>query len=79
MLEKIKEILKDYTDAPITEQSAIIDDLELDSFTMVYFLTEIEDGFGIDIDETEFTCFVTIGDVMERIRKAQGSSDTTAR
>ena len=68
MLEQIREILKDYTDRPITESSAIIEDLELDSFTIVYFLTQIEDQFEIEIDEAEFPDIVAISDIMERIR-----------
>lgn len=71
MLEQIREILRDYTDRPVTESSAIIEDLELDSFTIVYFLTQIEDQFGIEIDEAEFTDIVTISDIMERIRKGK--------
>lgn len=71
MLEQIREILKDYTDRPVTESSAIIEDLELDSFTIVYFLTQIEDRFGIEIDEAEFPDIVTISDIMERIRRGR--------
>lgn len=71
MLEQIREILRDYTDRPVTESSAIIEDLELDSFTIVYFLTQIEDQFGIEIDETEFPDIVTISDIMERIRRGK--------
>lgn len=71
MLEQIREILRDYTDRPVTESSAIIEDLELDSFTIVYFLTQIEDQFGIEIDETEFPDIATISDIMERIRRGK--------
>ena len=76
MLEQIREILKDYTDRPITESSAIIEDLELDSFTIVYFLTQIEDQFEIEIDEAEFPDIVAISDIMERIRRGGQGANT---
>ena len=71
-LDKIKSILAEYAElpaVPITEDASLIEDLGLDSFLIVYFLTEVEDCFGIDIDESEFADITTIGDIMERIKK----------
>lgn len=68
-MERLKAILKTYTDIPVTQDSRLIDDLGLDSFLIVYFLTEVEDCFGINIDESEFIDLVTVEDVLERILK----------
>ena len=70
-MDKIIEILKTYTDIPVTINSKLIDDLGLDSFLIVYFLTEVEDCFGININESEFIDIITVEDVLERIQKAK--------
>lgn len=66
-MDKIKAILEKYTDVPVTESSELIQDLGLDSFLIVYFLTEIEDYFKIDINESDFDGFVTVADVWEYV------------
>lgn len=73
-MEKIKAILEEYTDVPVTESSELIQDLGLDSFLIVYFLTEIEDCFEININESDFDGFITVADVWEYIcqKKAAG-------
>ncbi len=68
-MDELKKILNEYIDLPadLTESSRLIDDLGLDSFLIVYFLSEVEDRFHIHIDEADFEDFVTIGDVLERM------------
>ena len=66
-MDKIKAILEEYTAVPVSGSSELIKDLGLDSFLIVYFLTEIEDCFGIDINESDFDSFITVADVWERI------------
>lgn len=70
-MDEIKKLLAEYVSIPadITESSRLIDDLGLDSFLIVYFLSEIEDRFHADIGEAEFESFVTVGDVLDRIRQ----------
>ena len=63
ILVEIKDILSEYI-----EITRLIDDLGLDSFLIVYFITEIEDCFEIDIPETDFIEFVTVKDLCERIQ-----------
>lgn len=54
ILVEIKDILSEYVEItrPLTPADRLIDDLGLDSFLIVYFITEIEDCFEIDIPET---------------------------
>lgn len=69
-MDELKKILSEYISLPasVTEDSRLIDDLGLDSFLIVYFLSEVEDRFHVNIDETEFEDFVTVKDVLNRIR-----------
>ena len=39
----------------------------LDSFLMVYFLTQVEERFGIQIDETEYEHIVFVEDILDYI------------
>ena len=70
ILVEIKDILSEYIEItrPLTPADRLIDDLGLDSFLIVYFITEIEDCFEIDIPETDFIEFVTVKDLCERIQ-----------
>lgn len=76
-MDEIKKLLAEYITIPavITESSRLIDDLGLDSFLIVYFLSEIDDKFHVNIGEAEFESFVTVGDVLDRIRRNLPSSD----
>ena len=69
-MDIIKTILKKYTDVPISEDSALIEDLGLDSFLIVYFLSEVEDSFGVDIDASKYTDTITIRDVLDLVHQA---------
>ncbi|MBQ7795778.1 MAG: phosphopantetheine attachment site [Lachnospiraceae bacterium] len=71
MLEAIKTILEQYTTEPVTESSRLNDDLGIDSFFILHFLSEIEDYFHIRIDEMEYETIITVGDVMDRIRETR--------
>ena len=67
-LEKLQEIMKNYSDVKLTESARLIDDLGLDSFMVVHFLTEVEECFAIDIDEDDFRFLFTVQDVIDEIR-----------
>ena len=71
ILFEIKDILSEYveTTRPLTPDDRLIDDLGLDSFLIVYFVTEIEDRFDLDIPETDFIELVTVKDLCDRIRQ----------
>lgn len=69
ILELLQEILRGYTDEIVTEEAGLEEELGLDSFLTVYFLTEVEDAFEIDIDESEFKYIHTVQDILDRIRE----------
>ena len=69
MFDMLKTILAQYTTQPFTVDSKLNDDLGIDSFFILHFLSEVEDCFHIRIDEMEYEDIITVGDVMERIRE----------
>ena len=79
ILVEIKDILSEYVEItrPLTPDDRLIDDLGLDSFLIVYFVTEIEDRFEIDIPETDFIELVTVKDLCDRIRQEMRKKSTS--
>ena len=65
MLEQLKEILakvnKKIDMDAVNEQTRLVEDLELDSLSIMLFAMEIEMAFGFRF--TEPVKFVTVGDV----------------
>lgn len=78
ILAEIKDILSEYVEIahPLRPDERLIDDLGLDSFLIVYFVTEIEDRFEIDIPETDFIELVTVKDLCDRIRQERNKQST---
>lgn len=75
--EKVFSILKDLACAEeITEQSSLQEDVGLDSLNMVTLLIELEDGFGITLDESSMNPFdlVTVADVIDLVDRYTGDS-----
>lgn len=79
ILSEIKDILSEYVEItrPLTLGDRLIDDLGLDSFLIVYFVTEIEDRFEIDIPETDFIELVTVKDLCDRIQQEMRKKSTS--
>lgn len=72
MIERIKEIICDYTGKPnieITEASLIRSDLGLSSYDLVQLVCKIEDEFDVEIPDKYINSLKTIGDVIKFIEK----------
>ena len=67
MLERLKDILGKVNPAidmdSVTEETLLVDDLGLDSLSMMLFAMEIEAAFGFRF--TEPVRFVKVGDVCD--------------
>lgn len=75
MLEELKEIMVQYVEVEpedITEDKRIIEDLGFNSFDFMSLLGELEEKFGIKVDETEVADIHTVGEVIEYIEKLKG-------
>lgn len=67
MLEKIKELICNYVEVnaeDITESSRFIEDLGFNSYDFVSMLGELEDEFGVTVDETEILEIHTVGEAV---------------
>ena len=70
MLEKIRDILKDYTEVPaekITPQSHFRNDLGLNSLDVVNVVVAFEDEFDIEIDDDDISSMVIVEDAIRYI------------
>lgn len=70
MLEKIRDILKDYTEVPaekITPQSHFRNDLGLNSLDVVNVVIAFEDEFDIEIDDDDISSMVRVEDAIRYI------------
>lgn len=67
MLEKIKELIVNYVEVnpeEITLESRFIDDLGLNSYDFMCLLGDVEDTFGISVDEAEIVNIRTVGEAI---------------
>lgn len=72
MLEKVKEILKDYTETPpseITPTSNLVKDLDLNSLDVVNIIVAFEDEFEIEIPDREIRHLTTVGDIIKYLEE----------
>lgn len=66
ILEKVINLFSTMTEAEeITEESEIVDDLEITSMDVLFLISSMEDEFGIKIPEKAMRKMVTIGDVAD--------------
>ncbi|MGN0666666.1 MAG: acyl carrier protein [Huintestinicola sp.] len=75
MLEQLKELMVQYVDVDadsITPDARLIEDLGFNSYDFMSLLGELEDKFGITVDETEVVDIHTVQEVMDYIAKLQG-------
>jgi acyl carrier protein len=57
--------------ATVTPEKRFVDDLGVDSLSMVEIIYAVEDAFGISIPEEASKDLITIGDAVAYVEKAQ--------
>ena len=73
IFEKIKKIISSKTGInkdTITLESAITDDLTLDSIEILEILSEIEDEFSIEVEEDAYDSIKTVQDLVSYVENA---------
>ncbi len=73
--EKIIKTIEKITDIPadeITENSAVIDDLDLSSMEILAIISEIEHEFSIKISEPELLSIKYVSDLILLVNKKVG-------
>lgn len=74
MLEKIKELICNYVEVSkedITENSLFIEDLGFNSYDFVSMLGELEEEFGVTVDENDILEIHTVGEAVDYLTKLQ--------
>lgn len=77
VFEKVAEILKSMSgEAEVSSEDSLENDLALDSLALVNLLLDIESEFKIELNETDLNPFdlITVGDVIELVRKYTGDN-----
>lgn len=68
MLEKVKEILLDYTEVPageITLKTDLVNDLDFNSLDVVNIVVAFEDEFEIEIPDKAIRDLTTVEDIVK--------------
>lgn len=77
VFEKVAEILKSMSgEAEVSSEDSLENDLALDSLALVNLLLDIESEFNIELNESDLNPFdlITVGDVVELVRKYTGDN-----
>ncbi len=72
MFEEIKEKIADMLNvspAEVNAESNLITDLKADSMDIATLLFEVEEQYGIEIDEDDLESLKTVGDIVAYIEK----------
>lgn len=75
MFEELKEMICNYVEEDpekITLESKFIDDLGFNSFDFMSLLGEVEDKYGVHVNEDEILDLATVGDAVNYIEKLKG-------
>ncbi len=74
MLEKIAELLSEYTDIEpekITEKTNFKNDLALDSLQLINLAGAVEEAFDVTISDRDAMNLQTVGDVIRFVESQQ--------
>lgn len=77
VFEKVAEILKSMIgEVEVSSEDSLENDLALDSLALVNLLLDIESEFKIELNESDLNPFdlITVGDVVELVRKYTGDN-----
>ena len=73
ILAGLGEIVEEIAGVPadkVTPSKSFVDDLDIDSLSMVEIATAAEDGFGVRIPDEDLKDLRTVGDAVAYIEKA---------
>ena len=80
--DQVKDIVfRTFTDViaddeiEITEDSGIMDDLDMDSIEMQEVFSDLEEEFEVEILDSMLKRMITIGDVIDVMTEIQGKAD----
>ena len=75
IFNELKEIVLDYLgddDMDVSEDSVLTDDLGLTSLDLISIVGDVEDSFGISVEDEAMESIETVGDVLDYIEGRLG-------
>ncbi|RUL85616.1 acyl carrier protein [Tautonia sociabilis] len=69
----IRSVVKLDAEVPMTPDSTLVDDLGVDSLDLVSVFLEVQDAFGVVIDEEDLTGIVSVGDLVAYVAERRAS------
>jgi acyl carrier protein len=70
----IRSVVKLEDGVTITPESSLVDDLGVDSLDLVSLFLDVQDTFGVVIDEDDLSKIVTVGDLVGHVSGERTSS-----
>lgn len=73
---ELSRILEDVADVPasrVTGDKVLVDDLDVDSLSLIEVLTVVEERFGIKIVDDEVASIHTVDDLVNRLHQRQAA------
>ena len=71
--ELIRSVVKLDADVPITPESTLIEDLGVDSLDLVSVFLEVQDAFGVVINEEDLATIASVGDLVGYVERCRAS------
>jgi acyl carrier protein len=74
ILNGIAEVAREHLgwEGPLTADMRLIEDLRLDSVRLLTLAAEVENRFRVRLDENDEAAIVTVGDLVETVRRKLG-------
>jgi len=72
MFEKIKALLVEQLgvdESRVTREANIVEDLDADSLSVMQVIMELEDEFGLTVEDEEVNTLRTVGDIVDYCEK----------
>ena len=72
MFDKVKEILMSelqIDESLITMDAALAADLGINSLELAELVLVVEDQLGVEVNEDDLHCFITVGDVVDYLEE----------
>ncbi|WP_220729452.1 acyl carrier protein [Streptomyces radicis] len=73
IVESVAEIVEEVTGIPagqVTPEKHLIEDLDIDSLALIEVAVAVGEKFKVELSDDELKELHTVGDVVERVRKA---------
>jgi acyl carrier protein len=77
ILEGLGEIIEEVAGVPaadVTPDKTFVDDLDIDSLSMVEIAVAAQDKFGVEIPDDQLKDLKTVQDVVDFVQRNEGSS-----